>query len=88
MRENSSTFHKPFVTKNDHGKIKIAVCTWNLHGDVPPINYLKTLIDSLVDEQFGDSTPNILIMATQECEHSLGVSMICEDKTQWENMLK
>lgn len=84
MEENKNSR----LSKLHNANIKIVVCTWNLHGSVPPSNHVKTMIDYLIDKTFQRSTPDIILIATQECERSLEWSLLCDDKAQWENVLR
>lgn len=62
------------------GSIKVAVGIWNMKGTIPPTNSVKIFIDNLRLGSDGHSPPDIMCIATQECQRSICMSFFCEDK--------
>ncbi|EFC50310.1 predicted protein [Naegleria gruberi] len=69
-----------FATKNNKNYLKIFSITWNMMGlSSPNEEYLLSFIPT--------NNYHIYCFATQECERSIGTSVIIESKAKWEKTL-
>eukprot|EP00727_Mastigamoeba_balamuthi_P005864 m51a1_g1898 hypothetical protein (436) ;mRNA; r:761588-763271 len=59
--------------------LRVHVITWNMHGKLPGIEVVRELIPR---ERF-----HVLAVGTQECQRSIGASMVVASKQQWESLL-
>jgi hypothetical protein len=54
---------------------------------IPPINSIKIFMEKIINGM-GSSIPDIVCVATQECQRSIGMSFLCQSKNEWENIMK
>eukprot|EP00347_Sterkiella_histriomuscorum_P015202 403357925 len=62
-------------------KLRLYSCTWNIHGQLPGIDHLKTLIKAK------EIPHDIYVISTQECQRPIASSIFAPSKEKWENLL-
>jgi hypothetical protein len=62
--------------------LRIMIVVWNLQGTLPPHNSIKELVDTAIRDP-SSSGPDLLCIATQECQRSICLSFLCENKEEW-----
>jgi len=60
---------------------KILVCTWNLHGTLPPEDEVELFLKPKIKH-------DIYVIGTQECQRSIAFSVLLKSKENWEAKLK
>jgi inositol polyphosphate 5-phosphatase INPP5E len=63
--------------------LSVTAVTWNLFASLPPMDSLLHLARAA---SFCPQ-PDLILLATQECQRSLLLSLFCEGKQEWEAML-
>ncbi len=59
--------------------VNIVVAVWNLEGMLPPHNSIKLFVDSII-RNMAQPSPDLICIATQECQRSINMSLFCENK--------
>ncbi|KAH3744417.1 p21-activated protein kinase [Pelomyxa schiedti] len=63
--------------------IRLFIVTWNMHGQLPSLMEVQ----QLVSHANLSSNFHIVAIGTQECERSIGASLVFPSKANWENLL-
>lgn len=50
---------------------------WNMQGIIPPHNSIKYFMSEIINQQ---TQPDLICIATQECQRSINMSLFCENK--------
>ncbi|KAM3144795.1 hypothetical protein pb186bvf_003104 [Paramecium bursaria] len=66
---------------NQEHELKILALTWNMQGNMPKQSLKRLLQVGLVHH-------DLIIFGTQECQRSIGVSLFCASKEDWEEKLQ
>ncbi|TPX31596.1 hypothetical protein SmJEL517_g05125 [Synchytrium microbalum] len=69
---------------SSHEKLRIHIGTWNMNGRLP-LGHLHDFIPSTHDRS---RMHHILIIGSQECQHSIEKSLVFPSKEEWESTLK
>jgi hypothetical protein len=59
--------------------IRIVIGIWNMEGMIPPHNSIKIFMESVITS-IPNEAPDIICIATQECQRSINMSFFCENK--------